>query len=119
MLNLHWDHIDEEVIHLCQGKTNQRLRVSLSQDISRMLKNWPTQSGYLFPTRSGSKYTSMGFGSIWRRAMNKYVSSGGERFHEHDLRGKVATDHAQRSTTDSYIKQRHIDVVQPARRKKK
>jgi len=63
--------------------------------------------------------------------MVKFVSTGNVRFHEHDLRGKVATDmedaalaqkllgHKSIKMTEAYIKQRQIDVVQPAKRKKK
>lgn len=63
--------------------------------------------------------------------MVKYVSTGGIRFHEHDLRGKVATDmtdpikakellgHSKIAMTEDYIKQRQTDVVQPATRRTK
>lgn len=60
--------------------------------------------------------------------MAKHVSAGNERFHEHDIRGKVATDlddpvaaqqllgHSSIKMTESYIKQRATDVVQPLRK---
>jgi integrase len=50
------------------------------------------RSVYLFSTRYGQRYTGDGFRSIWSRAMRKYVNTGGERFTEHDLRAKVASD---------------------------
>ena len=55
---------------------------------------------------------------------------GHERFHERDIRGKVATDigdaataqkllgHQNISMTEDYIKQRKTDEVMPARREK-
>ena len=56
------------------------------------------RSVYLFATREGQRHTGDGFRSIWNRAMRKYIAAGGERFTEHDLRAKVASDdpvHAQ------------------------
>ena len=62
--------------------------------------------------------------------MTKYVSAGHERFHEHGIRGKVATDlddpvaaqqllgHGSIKMTEAYIKSRATDVVQPLRKKK-
>ncbi len=55
----------------------------------------------------------------------------GARFHEHDLRGKVATDmddpvaaqkllgHKDMSMTEDYIKARQTEVVKPHTRRKK
>lgn len=57
--------------------------------------------------------------------MTKFIAVGGVRFHEHDLRGKVATDmndpiaaqkllgHKDMSMTEDYIKARQTEVVQP------
>lgn len=70
------------------------------------------QSMYLFSTRRGQQYTGDGFRALWQYAMSKYVVAGGERFTEHDLRAKVASDsedldvaqarlgHQSRSTTN-------------------
>lgn len=56
-------------------------------------------SVWLIPSRTGRRYTSDGFRSIWQRAMRRYCDAGGVRFSEHDLRAKVASDaeaaHAQ------------------------
>ena len=48
--------------------------------------------------RKGKPYTDGGFRAIWRRAMAKFVADGGERFREHDLRSKVASDDPERAT---------------------
>ena len=57
--------------------------------------------------------------------MTKFIADGGVRFHEHDLRGKVATDmndpvatqkplgHKDMSMTEDYIKVRETEVVKP------
>jgi len=50
------------------------------------------RSVYLLCTRQGTQYTADGFRAIWQRAMRKYVDSGWQRFTEHDLRAKVASD---------------------------
>lgn len=50
------------------------------------------RSIYLFCTRSGTQYTADGFRAIWQRAMRKHIEAGGDRFTEHDLRAKVASD---------------------------
>jgi integrase len=50
------------------------------------------RSVFLFATRTGRPYSGDGFRSIWQRAMAKYMAVGGERFTDHDLRAKVASD---------------------------
>lgn len=57
------------------------------------------QSIYLFSTRKGQRYSTDGFRSIWQRVMRKYVEAGGERFTEHDLRAKVASDDPENAQT--------------------
>lgn len=46
----------------------------------------------LFAARTGAPYSGDGFRAMWQRAMRAYVAGGGERFTEHDLRAKVASD---------------------------
>lgn len=85
---------------------------------------------YLFATRKGKPYISddgitSGFDSIWQRFMAKVVQLGIERFTEHDLRAKVASDadsaHAQElmdhSTSEitERVYRRKAKVVQPAK----
>lgn len=50
------------------------------------------RSLWLMPQRSGRAYSGHGFRTLWQRAMDAYVNSGGERFTDHDLRAKVASD---------------------------
>ncbi len=51
-----------------------------------------TASLYLLSSRKRTRYSSDGFRSIWQRCMKAHVSAGGERFTDHDLRAKVASD---------------------------
>ncbi len=135
MLALKWTDIDEEGITVCPQKventTHKRLKIRLSNELKALLKTLPNTSPSIFTTRQDSPYTSQGFSSIWRRLMDRFVSHGGVRFTEHDLRGKVATDmnnvvlaqkllgHAGIKMTEAYIKQRQTDIVESHTRKPK
>lgn len=79
------------------GKTVVYVGEALQEAVEAVLKlkrGKALASLYLFSTRRGGRYTGDGFRSIWQRAMAKYIASGGERFTEHDLRAKVASDAA-------------------------
>ena len=131
MLKLSWLNVAESSISVATQKTSKRLAIQRTPEINEILDRLPKGSQTLFATRSGSMYSLRGFKSTWQRAMAKYVSAGGQRFTEHDLRGKVATDiadpvaakallgHTKMAMTEAYIKQRTIDVVQPHTRRKK
>ena len=57
----------------------------------------------LIATRRGRKYTTDGFRCVWQYAMTKYLESGGERFTEHDLRAKVASDSEDLATAQGRL----------------
>jgi integrase len=130
MLNIRWEDITPTACVVTVGKTGKRLAIALSPEVREILDHLPKKSVTLFATRSETPYTSQGFGAIWRRTMAKFVSNGGLRFTEHDLRGSVATDmedpqaaqallgHKNIAMTERYIKARKTDVVQPAKRRK-
>jgi len=46
----------------------------------------------LFPSRYGMQMSSGGFKTQWQRSMRKYAAAGFERFWEHDIRAKTASD---------------------------
>ena len=131
MLSLSWQNVSQTVISVATKKTRKRMAIRVTPEVQSILdqldKSWPT----LFVTRSGRMYTSAGFNSTWKRTMVKFISTGNQRFHEHDLRGKTATDmdnsqqakellgHKSIKTTEGYIKARRTDVVQPHSRSKK
>ncbi len=62
------------------------------EEVVRTHHGASSRSAFLFCTRNGTQYTADGFRTIWQRAMRKHVDSGWERFTEHDLRAKVASD---------------------------
>ena len=75
---------------------------------------------HIVADRRGTPYTDGGFRAIWRRAMNKYIADGGNRFRENDLRAKVASDdpqfatdrlgHRSPSTTRRHYQRKPIEV---------
>jgi len=95
----------------------------------------PVSSLWLFSTRTGQPYIDLepgpnegntsGFDSIWQRRMVKFAKAGNERFTEHDLRAKVASDmdsdadaqelldHATMATTKK-VYRRKGKVIEPA-----
>jgi integrase len=131
MLSLEWLNMDEKFIHVKTMKTGQQIAVVRTPELNALLDQFSKEPGSLFKTRSGKPYTTEGFDSTWQRVRLKYTADKGESFHEHDLRGKVATDmnnpeaakellaHKSITMTESYIKSRKINVVQPATRRKK
>lgn len=81
-------------------------------------------SMYLFATRDGTPHSISGFNSMWRRLKAR---CGLEDLHFHDIRAKALTDakrargsdyaqalgnHASVTTTEGYIKQRELNVVE-------
>ena len=123
------------VIETAQSKTGGRLIYlwdsalrSVVDRIKAMRR--PIRGLHLFCTRSGQPYTSSGFDSIWQRAMRKAIETGAlkERFTEHDIRAKTATDdplnaqqrlgHKNRSMTDRYVRVRQIEKVMPLAKKR-
>ena len=114
-----------------QTTTKKQFLIALSPELSSLMKSLPQHGPYFFQTRTGNPYSGSGFRSIWTRLMSKFVSAGHERFREHDIRGKVATDmvdpvaaqlllgHASIVMTEAYIRQRRTEVVQPLKREQK
>ena len=82
---------------------------------------------YLFCTRKGRPYTPDGFRSIWQRRMRSAIDTGvlQERFREHDLRAKAASDVEREHATalldhaDGRVTRRHYrrkpEIVRPTR----
>lgn len=85
----------------------------------------PVARTYTWPARGGTRLTQAGFQVEWQRAMTRFVASGGERFHEHDLRAaavqELTIEHAQgllghqRAATTVRHYRRGPERVKPAR----
>lgn len=83
------------------AKTGRRARIKRTWAVNRVLraiaadhKARSITTTLLFATETGKPMSARGFKSAWQRAMQKYVASGFERFREHDLRAKAASDAA-------------------------
>jgi integrase len=136
ILNLRLDALREEGIHLITKKTGKRLVIQWNEDLHTVVESVkalrPIASMYLFCTRDGQPYSSNGFSSIWKRAMQKALESERlkEHFTEHDIRAKSGTDadagglnaqmllgHVDAATTRRYIRHKQAVKVVPLSRK--
>lgn len=113
LLSIRMTDIRADGIHITPRKTAATTGTSktipITPELDAVIKNIRAQRGkvagmHLFCTRRGKPYIdddgiTSGFDSIWQRFMAKVVAMGIERFTEHDLRAKVASDtdsaHAQ------------------------
>lgn len=82
--------------------TAQRILFVWTPDFRSLFPENTDENVPILSTRSGSRYSSSGFQSIWRRAMDKFVEAGHNRFTEHDLRA-VAASQAELQGLDSRI----------------
>lgn len=73
------------------------------------------RTGPLFRNRAGDRYTDSGFRSIWQFAMAGY---SGERFTEHDIRAKVASDADDVSTAQARLQHRSEAVTRRVYRRR-
>lgn len=133
MLSLQTTNVTDRGLEYSAGKTGRRtvvrsswaLRTVLSAVMALRRPDPKVAHLALFLTRDGTPMTARGFKTAWARAMAAYVKSGGERFREHDLRAKTASDlptdrardllgHATEATTRR-VYQRAPSKVRPLR----
>ena len=137
MLNIRMDQIRDDGIHIDTKKTGKKIIFKWSDELKAVVDEARGLRGkvaglYLFCNRRGQPYTGNGIRTIWQKAMRKAMTQGAlaERFTEHDIRAKAATDadaagidarrllaHENQATTDRYIKSRKVERVAPLRRK--
>lgn len=131
ILKMRFDQLQDDGIHVKISKTGKRIVIKWSRDLTQAvnaIKRLRRRVGsmYLFSTRKGQPYTPSGFASIWQRRMKKAIDTGvlTERFTEHDLRAKTASDtdlthaaellaHGDTKITDRHYRQRKAAVVTP------
>lgn len=95
----HSQLIDDGVL-IQQGKTGKKLIIEWSDDLRKCIddvkKIRHIKSEYVFCTEQGTKYTGSGFGTLWKRGIEKALKSGAikESFTFHDIRAKSASDTA-------------------------
>jgi len=129
ILSMKRDQIKPDGIHVKTSKTGKGIIIqrtpALDAAIKRIGKLRKFTSIYLISTRDGGGYTVSGFSAIWQRKMVKALEKGilTERFAEHDLRAKTASDtdliHAASLLTHDDIKttqkhyRRKAEIVRP------
>ena len=99
ILALRLDQLRDDGIYVKQRKTGREIIIEWSvrlvaavaavRAIPRSIRGF-----YMFCTRKGAPYSSDGFRSMWQRKMRSALKDGvlTERFREHDLRAKAASD---------------------------
>ena len=99
VLSLRLSNLKDDGIHVVAKKTGKKTIYAWSDDLraaieaARRLPR-PIRGMYVFCNRRGQPYTGSGFRSIWQRRMKSALEKGvlNERFREHDLRAKTASD---------------------------
>lgn len=120
MLKLEDTLITDRGIELQVGKTGHRITFRWTWALRIVVRaaqalRPPVPEGItlmrrpLFLSRYGTALTSRGFKSQWQRSIRAYVTAGGERFTEHDLRAKTASD-----ARDITTAQQLLDHATPA-----
>jgi integrase len=99
LLRLKTSDVKEDGIHVTTQKTGKALVYEWSDELRAAIELIPRKvdiSPWVFSTRRGLGYQkevgSSGWNSIWQRFMARAVKAGVERFTEHDLRAKAASD---------------------------
>ena len=129
LLAMTWENVSDTHLRVVPLKTQSRkpvrLAFVLTSELSSLINSLPKRGDTCFSTPKGTKYSASGFASTWTRLMRRFELAGQKRFHEHDIRGKVATDiadpimakallgHSSMNMTEAYIKQRSTDEVMP------
>jgi integrase len=137
MLKLQMSDLKEDGIHITTSKTGKRIIVEWSNDLRSAIQEVKSVrpinfSPHLFCTRKGESYINPnnkrteGWDSMWGRFMTRLLkeTNVNERFTEHDLRAKTASDlesveraqalltHSNPKTTKD-IYRRKAEVVKP------
>jgi integrase len=106
MLQLNSSMWDERGLWVDTSKYDKKICFEASNGLIKIVRrlqelNNATQADnvaplrwWFFTTRKGGPYTEGGFRTMWQRVMVKAMASGAlqQRFTEHDLRAKAATD---------------------------
>lgn len=132
VLNVKLSDISNNGVMFKQGKTGKKLLVQMTPELHEVIERAKSlhtkiRGMTLFHGRGGKQLSYFGVSSMFRRACK---AAGVEDFHIHDIRAKALTDadrqgnnaqrlggHANRSTTEGYIKLREIESATPPKRK--
>ncbi len=120
ILQIKLNQLQDDGIHVYNGKSKKPMIIEWSDLLRQTVRNVgklnrSVKGMYLFTTRKGQPYTPSGFGSIFKRKMNKALAEGilTEKFTDHDIRAKTGSDtdlaHASKllGHADEKITERH------------
>ncbi|GAB2798847.1 tyrosine-type recombinase/integrase [Halomonas shantousis] len=129
LLSLRLDQLQPDGIHLRTSKAGKLAIIPWDDELRRLVMEIKAdnlargrQGPTLFCTREGRGYDKDRFHSRWQYGMRKAMKEGGvQRFTEHDLRAKHATDaekqgldvqanlqHSDRRTTEIYLRAKQV-----------
>lgn len=129
LLKLRLSDLKEDGIHVIIGKSGKQLIIEWNDTLRAAIKTArkltrPVRGLFVFSNRRGQQYTGSGFRSIWQRRMRSALADGilDERFTEHDIRAKTASDterghatellaHADARTTDRIYRRKPQTVL--------
>ena len=99
ILSIRLSQLTDEGLFVNVSKSGKPVIFEWSESLKTAVKaarslSRPVSGLFLFCTRTGSRYTTGGFRSIWQRRMRSALENGilKERFTSHDLRGKSGSD---------------------------
>lgn len=127
ILKLRLDQLQPDGIVMRASKTRKQFVIPWTDQLRR-IEAWvkaqnKRQGPTLFCDRNGNAYNKDSFHTRWQWGMRKAMKEGGlrERFTEHDLRAKHATDaerlginvstnlqHSDQRTTEVYLRQKRV-----------
>jgi integrase len=127
LLSLTREDLTDEGILIATSKTDKGLVIEWSDELRRVVERCkklrPHVRQQLIANGRGKQYTGTGFGTNWRRAVDRAIKAGTlqERFSFHDLRAKSASDdtlqaaserlgHSETGTTERYYRRRPARV---------
>jgi integrase len=117
MLRLTRSCVTERGLELTAGKTGRkmiicwswalRVNVDAALAVSGEAPPLPNKVAELrrplFPSRYGTQMSTQGFKTAWQRAMQAYAAAGFDRFWEHDIRAKSASDASSTSRAQELL----------------
>ena len=133
MLSLRLDQLTQEGIALRSSKTGKLALIPWDDEMHQLVREIKAdnlargrQGATLFCKRDGEPYNKDQFHSRWQYGMRLAIKEAGiERFTEHDIRAKHATDaeqqgidvqanlqHSDRRTTEIYIRSKKVASIQ-------
>lgn len=132
LLGLLLTQLHPEAIRLRASKTGKHTTIDWDEELLALVREIKAdnlargkQGPTLFCTRDGSAYNKNSFHARWQFGMRQAIKGGHiERFTEHDIRAKHATDaenqgidpqknlgHSDRRTTETYLRAKRVLAV--------